>query len=102
MDDTHKLEPGQEVNLDEMTADSKDCHDNRKQAEKEFKILRKEFRDLQARLYAEDQRQMLIDFQAVDAGGKDGTIRAITQGVRVSSTWKNASSGTNIWLRTKR
>ena len=90
MSDTHKLEPGQRVNLAAIPADGKDYHDNRKQAEKEFKKLREEFRDLQARLYAEDKRQLLIVFQAMDAGGKDGTIRAITQGVnpqgvRVSS-----------------
>ncbi len=90
MSDTHKVAPGQKVNLADISADGKDFHDNRKQAEKEFKKLRKEFRDLQARLYAEDKHQMLLVFQAMDAGGKDGTIRAITQGVnpqgvRVSS-----------------
>lgn len=90
MSDMHKVEPGQKVNLAEISADGKDLHDDRKQAEKEFKKLRKEFRDLQARLYAEDKHQMLLVFQAMDAGGKDGTIRAITQGVnpqgvRVSS-----------------
>lgn len=90
MNDTHKVEPGQTVNLADVPADGKDLHDNRKAAEKEFKKLRKEFRELQAKLYAEDKRQMLIVFQAMDAGGKDGTIRAITQGVnpqgvRVSS-----------------
>ena len=81
MDSPHKLEPGQEVNLAEISADGKKYHDNRKQGEKEFKKLRKEFRNLQARLYAEDKQQLLIVFQAMDAGGKDGTIRAITQGV---------------------
>jgi PPK2 family polyphosphate:nucleotide phosphotransferase len=81
MSNTHKLEPGQKVNLADIPADGKEFHDNRKEAEKEFKDLRKEFRELQARLYAEDKRQLLIVFQAMDAGGKDGTIRAITQGV---------------------
>lgn len=90
MSEMHKLEPGQKVNLAEISADGKDFHDNRKKAEEEFKDLRKEFRELQARLYAEDKRQLLIVFQAMDAGGKDGTIRVITQGVnpqgvRVSS-----------------
>ncbi|MFL7840492.1 MAG: polyphosphate kinase 2 family protein [Candidatus Promineifilaceae bacterium] len=81
MDSPHKLEPGQEVNLAEISADGKKYHDNRDLAEKEFKTLRKEFRDLQARLYAEDKQQLLLVFQAMDAGGKDGTIRVITQGV---------------------
>ena len=90
MNDIHKVEPGQTVKLADIAADGKDLHDNRKEAEKEFKKLRKEFRELQAKLYAEDKRQVLIVFQAMDAGGKDGTIRATTQGVnpqgvRVSS-----------------
>ena len=73
MSDDHKLTPGQKVDLSEMEADGKALHDDRKEAEKEFKRLRKAFRNLQARLYAEDKRQMLIVFQAMDAGGKDGS-----------------------------
>ena len=69
MSNTHRLEPGQKVELSEMEANGKNLHDDRKQAEKEFEKLRKEFRDLQARLYAEDKRQLLIVFQAMDAGG---------------------------------
>jgi PPK2 family polyphosphate:nucleotide phosphotransferase len=90
MDDSHLVIPGQQVNLEETEANGKNLYDDRKAAEVEFKRLRKEFRDLQARLYAESKHKVLIVFQAMDAGGKDGTIRAITQGVnpqgvRVSS-----------------
>lgn len=81
MVNTHKLEPNQAVSLSSIVTDGKEYHSNRKQAEKEFKDLRKEFRELQARFYAEDKRKLLIVFQAMDAGGKDGTIRSITQGV---------------------
>lgn len=81
MPDTHKLLPNQKVSLSDTTADGKEFHADRKEAKKEFKKLRKEFRELQARFYAEDKRKLLIVFQAMDAGGKDGTIRAVTQGV---------------------
>jgi PPK2 family polyphosphate:nucleotide phosphotransferase len=37
--------------------------------------------DLQRRLYAEDRRALLIIFQAMDAAGKDSTIRAVMTGV---------------------
>jgi PPK2 family polyphosphate:nucleotide phosphotransferase len=37
--------------------------------------------DLQRRLYAEDSRALLILFQAMDAAGKDSTIRAVMSGV---------------------
>lgn len=50
-------------------------------AEREFKEWRKELRELQYRLYAEDKRKVLIVLQALDAGGKDGTIRNVFQGV---------------------
>jgi len=46
--------------------------------------------DLQYQLYAENKRSLLIVLQAMDAGGKDGTIRHVTsglnpQGCRVTS-----------------
>ena len=46
--------------------------------------------ELQAKLYAQDRWALLAIFQAIDAGGKDGTIKHVMsgvnpQGVRVSS-----------------
>ncbi|MET0025990.1 MAG: PPK2 family polyphosphate kinase [Candidatus Thiodiazotropha sp.] len=37
--------------------------------------------DWQHRLYAEDRRALLVVFQAMDAAGKDSTIRAVMSGV---------------------
>lgn len=37
--------------------------------------------ELQRRLYAEDHHSLLLVFQAIDAAGKDSTIRAVTTGV---------------------
>ena len=76
--------------LTDLPTDGKLFHDNRKIAEKEFKKLRRELIELQTRLYAEGRQKLLIVFQAMDAGGKDGTIRNIfrgvnPQGVRVAS-----------------
>jgi PPK2 family polyphosphate:nucleotide phosphotransferase len=36
---------------------------------------------LQARLFAEDRQSLLVVFQAMDAAGKDGTIRAVMTGL---------------------
>ncbi len=36
---------------------------------------------LQERLYAERARSLLLVFQAIDTGGKDGTIRSVLKGV---------------------
>jgi PPK2 family polyphosphate:nucleotide phosphotransferase len=43
--------------------------------------LRRELRDLQKRLYAEDSRAVLVVLQAMDAGGKDGAIRKAFSGL---------------------
>lgn len=42
-----------------------------------------EINDLQRMMYAHDRYSMLLVFQAMDAAGKDGTIRAIMSGVNV-------------------
>jgi len=43
--------------------------------------LAKELRELQRRLYAENRWAVLLVFQAMDAAGKDGTVRAVMSGV---------------------
>ena len=43
--------------------------------------LIEELRDLQRQLYAYDRYALLLIFQAMDAAGKDGTIRAVMSGV---------------------
>jgi PPK2 family polyphosphate:nucleotide phosphotransferase len=49
----------------------------KKALKREIKLLD----DLQRRLYAEDRRALLLVFQAMDAAGKDSTIRAVMSGV---------------------
>ena len=39
------------------------------------------FADFQEKLYAQDSMSLLLVFQAMDAAGKDSTIRAVTTGV---------------------
>lgn len=90
MFDLHHLAPKRPFQLSDLPTDGKQFHPDRKSAETEFKALRKEFIHLQQRLYAEGKQKLLIIFQAMDAGGKDGTIRNIfkgvnPQGVRVHS-----------------
>ncbi len=40
-----------------------------------------EMRKLQARLLANDRKSLLVVFQAMDAAGKDGTIKAVMSGI---------------------
>lgn len=53
----------------------------RKANEKALKKARKKLRDLQETLYADDRFSVLLVFQAIDAAGKDGTIRHLLRGV---------------------
>ncbi len=48
---------------------------------KQLKSLTAQFAKLQRKLYAHDQYSVLLIFQAMDAAGKDSTIRAVTKGV---------------------
>jgi PPK2 family polyphosphate:nucleotide phosphotransferase len=46
-----------------------------------IKELRDRLAELQGRLYAEAERGLLVVLQALDAGGKDGTIKHVFKGV---------------------
>ena len=46
-----------------------------------LKATTKQFSELQRKLYAHDKYSLLLIFQAMDAAGKDSTIRAVTRGV---------------------
>jgi PPK2 family polyphosphate:nucleotide phosphotransferase len=46
-----------------------------------LKAQKERIRDLQERLFAEDSQSLLIVFQAIDTGGKDGTIRNVFSGI---------------------
>ena len=86
----HRVEPDQKVNLSKIETDGKDLCDDREQKEREFLAEREKLADIQHSLYAEGKQKLLVVFQASDAGGKDGTIRAVLegvnpQGVRVTS-----------------
>ncbi len=49
--------------------------------EEQLSDLTKQFAKLQRVLYAQDKSSLLMVFQAMDAAGKDSTIRAVTKGV---------------------
>jgi len=77
----HQIGPGSTVKLTRIETDGKDFHKDKGSAESEFKQLRDEFIEWQPRLFAEQKQKLLIVLQAMDAGGKDGVIRAVFQGV---------------------
>ena len=81
MSELHRLEEKRPFSLAELPTEGKLYHHDRDVAAEAFKALRKELREWQTRLYAEGKQKLLVVLQAMDAGGKDGTIRSVFQGV---------------------
>jgi len=52
-----------------------------KSLKQRLKSLTAQFARLQRKLYADNRSSLLLIFQAMDAAGKDSTIRAVTKGV---------------------
>jgi PPK2 family polyphosphate:nucleotide phosphotransferase len=73
--------PGTNIKLINYDPDDTAGVKNKGDAEKELSKLRKQLSDLQLVLYAEHKHALLVVLQALDAGGKDGTIRHIFTGV---------------------
>ncbi|MEE2828552.1 MAG: PPK2 family polyphosphate kinase [Myxococcota bacterium] len=65
---------------DQPTRPPKD-RPSKEELKEELKECVEQFDELQRRLYAADSHSVLLIFQALDAAGKDSTIRAVTSGV---------------------
>ena len=86
----YRVEPGEPFSLADINPDESEHYRKKKDVEKELEVQRKRISGLQERLYAENKQGLLIVLQAMDSGGKDGTIKHVFRGVnpqgcRVSS-----------------
>jgi len=82
--------PDNKIKLSDYDPDNTDGFKGKAHAETMLEKHRQKLFELQELLYAEGKRSLLVVLQAMDAGGKDGTIRHIftgvnPQGCRVSS-----------------
>jgi PPK2 family polyphosphate:nucleotide phosphotransferase len=77
----YRVEPGEPAGMAERNPDETEHYTRKKDVTEELAAARKRIGDLQARLYAEHRRSLLIVLQAMDTGGKDGTIKGVFQGV---------------------
>lgn len=76
------VEPGTRVRLDEINPDFHEGLSKRDAiVEQRTDAARDAMRDLQERLYAEGSQSLLIVLQALDTGGKDGTIKHVMRGL---------------------
>lgn len=72
-----RVKPGSTVRLNRIDAAFKDKLEEQGSALGEIERYRQRLRELQYLLYAENKRSLLIILQAMDAGGKDGTINHV-------------------------
>lgn len=80
--DRYRVNPNQKVDLSEWDPDDRAEFDGDKKASRSYlKTLRSRLAELQRLLWAEDKHKVLVIFQALDTGGKDGTIRNVFSGV---------------------
>ena len=87
---SYRVEPGKRASLAAIDPDETEHYRKKKDVAKELEKQRRRIQDLQERLYAENEQGLLIVLQAMDTGGKDGTIKHVfsgvnPQGCRVSS-----------------
>ncbi|HRQ91172.1 MAG TPA: hypothetical protein PLA50_20450, partial [Bacteroidia bacterium] len=86
-----RVKPGQSVDLANLpTSDESLFPVSKDEGKRLADDLSKRIDELQTRLYAEGKHRLLVVFQAMDTGGKDGTIRKVfepmdPQGIRVAS-----------------
>jgi len=80
--DRYRVKPGRRVDLSAWNPDDTGAFDGGKgEALERLMTLNGELGNLQELLFAEHKHKVLIVLQAMDTGGKDGTIRSVFEGV---------------------
>jgi PPK2 family polyphosphate:nucleotide phosphotransferase len=78
----YRVAPGQTIDLSKFdAADRSEFSGTKKAGRRYLGQLRRRLAELQRVLWAEDRHKVLIVLQAMDTGGKDGTIRNVFSGV---------------------
>jgi len=72
--------PGHKIKLSKIDPDDTGGY-SKEEAPQQFCELREKIYELQEILYAEHQRSLLLIFQAMDTGGKDGAIKDLCAGL---------------------
>lgn len=78
--------PGERINLSKISTDSSQSIKDKSEANKLLEKNIEKMQELQNRLYASDKYSLLIIFQAMDAAGKDSTIKNVMSGLNPQGT----------------
>ncbi len=77
----YRVEPGKPIKLSDMNPDESEHYGTDEEVAAELERLRRKLENLQERLWAEQKQSLLVVLQAIDTGGKDGTIKGVLDGV---------------------
>lgn len=77
----YRVQPEEPIVLADLDPNASETFNSKKAIEAELERQRQRLQTLQTRLFAEQQRSLLIVLQAMDTGGKDGTIKQVFQGI---------------------
>ncbi len=88
MIDKYTFDGTRELKIDELPTNAKEDGAEKDETKEKFKKNLKKMKKLQEKLYADGKEGLIVVFQAMDAGGKDSTIRKVMtvlnpQGMRV-------------------
>ncbi len=75
------VKPGHKIRLKDVDANNSGDYKTKDETRARLDVLLKRRADLQERLYGEAKRSLLIVFQAMDTGGKDGATRHLLAGI---------------------
>jgi PPK2 family polyphosphate:nucleotide phosphotransferase len=77
----YRVKPDSRIDLSQWDPNEKTGTGDKKAGKKALQKLNEHLEELQELLYAEHKHRVLIVLQAMDTGGKDGTIRHVFEGV---------------------
>ena len=81
IDSPFLVKPGQKVKLSKLSTDSKGHFKDKTEANHASEKHLKRLNELQEVLYAQAKHSLLVVFQAMDAGGKDGAVDHVFSGI---------------------
>src|SRR5687768_5784284 len=76
----YRVEPGEQFSIAGHDPADTGNFTAQDEVEREYESLVERIGELQERLYAEEERSLLIVLQGIDAAGKDGTVKHVLSG----------------------
>jgi polyphosphate kinase 2 (PPK2 family) len=77
----YRVDGTQKFEIKKAKTRSKDIYEDKEEYEAMLADSAKELDELQSKMYAHNRYGLLVIFQAMDAAGKDGTIKHVLSGV---------------------